>query len=202
MLSPSLFQTLTLEDFLGQYRNNPRYELAEGEIIDLEPTGPHETVSGKLASKIAIAINNRQLPWFIPRTCLIRPFSDQATARRPDIIVLDETVLDNEPLWEREPVITLGRSIKLVVEVVSSNWESDYARKVEEYALLGIPEYWIVDYRGLGGTIFIGKPKQPTFTVCQLLGEDYQQQQYRLGQGIFSPLFPDLQLCLDEVLPR
>jgi Uma2 family endonuclease len=202
MLSPSLFQTLTLEDFLGQYRNNPHYELAEGEIIDLEPTGPHETVSGKLASKIAIAINNRQLPWFIPRTCLIRPFSDQATARRPDIIVLDETVLDNEPFWEREPVITLGRSIKLVVEVVSSNWESDYARKVEEYALLGIPEYWIVDYRGLGGTIFIGKPKQPTFTVCQLLGEDYQQQQYRLGQGIFSPLFPDLQLCLDEVLPR
>ncbi|MFN9674577.1 MAG: Uma2 family endonuclease [Microcystis sp.] len=202
MLSPSLFQTLTLEDFLGQYRNNPRYELAEGEIIDLEPTGPHETVSGKLASKIGIAINNRQLPWFIPRTCLIRPFSDQATARRPDIIVLDETVLDNEPLWEREPVITLVRSIKLVVEVFSSNWESDYARKVEEYALLGIPEYWIVDYRGLGGTIFIGKPKQPTFTVCQLLGEDYQQQQYRLGQGIFSPLFPDLQLCLDEVLPR
>ncbi|TRU79522.1 MAG: Uma2 family endonuclease [Microcystis viridis Mv_BB_P_19951000_S69] len=202
MLSPSLSQTLTLEDFLGQYRNNPRYELAEGEIIDLEPTGPQETVSGKLASKIGIAINNRQLPWFIPRTCLIRPFSDQATARRPDIIVLDETVLDNEPLWEREPVITLGRSIKLVVEVVSSNWESDYARKVEEYALLGIPEYWIVDYRGLGGTIFIGKPKRPTFTVCQLLGEDYQQQQYRLGQGIFSPLFPDLQLCLDEVLPR
>lgn len=202
MLSPSLFQTLTLEDFLGQYRNNPRYELAEGEIIDLEPTGPHETVSGKLASKIGIAINNRQLPWFIPRTCLIRPFSDQATARRPDIIVLDETILDNEPLWEREPVITLVRSIKLVVEVFSSNWESDYARKVEEYALLGIPEYWIVDYRGLGGTIFIGKPKQPTFTVCQLLGEDYQQQQYRLGQGIFSPLFPDLQLCLDEVLPR
>lgn len=201
MLSPSLSQTLTLEDFLGQYRNNPRYELAEGEIIDLEPTGPHETVSGKLASKIGIAINNRQSPWFIPRTCLIRPFSDQATARCPDIIVLDETVLDNEPLWEREPVITLGRSIKLVVEVVSSNWESDYARKVEEYALLGIPEYWIVDYRGLGGTIFIGKPKQPTFTVCQLLGEDYQQQQYRLGQGIFSPLFPDLQLCLGEVLP-
>jgi Uma2 family endonuclease len=202
MLSPSLFQTLTFEDFLVQYGNNPRYELVDRELIDLEPTGPHETVSGKLASKIGIAISNQQLPWFIPRTCLIRPFSDQATARRPDIIVLDETVLDNEPLWEREPVITLGRSIKLVVEVVSSNWESDYARKVEEYALLGIPEYWIVDYRGLGGTIFIGKPKQPTFTICQLLGEDYQQQQYRLSQRIFSPLFPDLQLCLDDVLPR
>jgi Uma2 family endonuclease len=37
-----------------------------------------------------------------------------------------------------------------VVEVVSTNWETDDARKVEEYAILGIPEYWIVDYRGLG----------------------------------------------------
>jgi Uma2 family endonuclease len=95
--------------------------------------------------------------------------------------VLDETVLASEPLWEREPVITLGRSIKLVVEVVSTNWETDYARKVEEYALLGIPEYWIVDYRALGGVAFIGKPKQPTITVCPLIDEDYTQQQFHLA---------------------
>jgi Uma2 family endonuclease len=73
-----------------------------------------------------------KLPWFIPRACLIRPFAETVTARRPDIVVLDETALANEPLWEREPVITLGRSIKLVVEVVSTNWETDYARKLEE----------------------------------------------------------------------
>ena len=114
----------------------------------------------------------------------------------------DETVLDREPLWEREPLITMGRSIKLVVEVVSSNWETDYARKVEEYALLGIPEYWIVDYRGLGGVAFIGKPKQPTFTICQLVEDTYIQQQYRLNQLIKSPLLPNLQLRLDHILPR
>ncbi len=193
-------KTLTIEDFLTQYKDNPRYELADGELIDMEPTGPHETVSGKLAIKIGIAI--AQHPWFIPRNCLIRPFIDTATARRPDIIVLDETQIVNEPYWEKEPVITLGRSIKLVVEVVSTNWETDYARKVEEYALLGIPEYWIVDYRGLGGIAFIGKPKQPTFTVCQLNGEEYSQQQYHLGQPIISRLLPNLQLCLDEILPR
>ncbi|AFY97089.1 Uma2 family endonuclease [Chamaesiphon minutus] len=193
-------KTLTFADFLTQYQNNPRYELADGELIDMEPTGPHETVSGKLAIKIGIAI--AQHPWFIPRNCLLRPFIDTATARRPDIIVLDEIQIVNEPYWEKEPVITLGRSIKLVVEVVSTNWETDYARKVEEYALLGIPEYWIVDYRGLGGVAFIGKPKQPTFTVCQLNGEEYSQQQYRLGQPITSSLLPNLQLCLDEILPR
>ena len=195
-------KTLSFEEFLTQYRDNPRYELADGELIDMESTGPHETVSGKLATKIGIALLTEKLPWFIPRTCLIRPFTDTATARRPNIVVLDETVLSSEPLWEQEPVITLGRSIKLVVEVVSTNWETDYARKVEEYALLGIPEYWIADYRGLGGIAFIGKPKQPTFTVCQLIGEEYTQQQYRLGQPIHSPLLPNLQLCLDDILPR
>ncbi|MEH2395952.1 Uma2 family endonuclease [Nostoc sp.] len=196
-------KTLTFEDFLSQYRDNPRYELADGDLIDMEPTGLHETVSGKLATQIGIYLVAEQLPWFIPRTCLIYPFADAATARRPDVVVLDETVLNREPLWEREPVITLGRSIKLVVEVVSTNWETDYARKVEEYALLGIPEYWIVDYRGLGGVAFIGKPKQPTFTVvCQLVEDIYTQQKYRLNQSINSPLLPSPQLRLDDILPR
>ncbi|HEY9692297.1 MAG TPA: Uma2 family endonuclease [Oculatellaceae cyanobacterium] len=193
---------LTFEAFLAQYCDNPRYELADGELVDMEPTGPHETVSGKLAAQIGIAIATEKLPWFIPRTCLIRPFADAATVRRPDIVVLDETAIANEPLWEREPVITLGRSIKMVVEVVSTNWETDYARKVEEYALLGISEYWIVDYRGLGGVAFIGKPKQPTVTVCQLIDEDYTQQQFRLGQLIISPLLKSLQIRLDDILPR
>jgi Uma2 family endonuclease len=193
---------LTLTEFLSQHGDNPRYELADGELIDMDPTGPHETVSGKIVTQLGIAIATAQLPWCIPRTCLIRPFADTITARRPDVVVLDETVLAHEPLWEREPVITLGRSIKLVVEVISSNWETDYARKVEEYALMGIPEYWIADYRGLGGVAFIGKPKQPTLTVCHLVEDDYQQQQFRLGTPIISPTFPNLQLRLDDLLPR
>ena len=193
---------LTFEDFLAQYGDNPRYELADGELIERSPTGPHETVGGKLATKIGIAITNGQLPWFIPRNCLIPPFADAITARRPDIVVLDETVLHNEPLWQEQPVITLGRSVKLVVEVVSTNWETDYARKVEEYALLGIPEYWIADYRGLGGVAFIGRPKQPTFTVYQLRGDDYCQELYRLGESIVSGILPNLQLRLDDILPR
>lgn len=133
---------------------------------------------------------------------MIKPPASEATAMRPDVIVLDEAKLSLEPLWQREPIITNGSTIKLVIEVISTNWQDDYARKVEEYAILGIPEYWIVDFRGLGGTAFIGKPKQPTFTVCQLNGDEYRQQQYKLGQAIRSLLLPALQLRLDDVLPR
>jgi Uma2 family endonuclease len=54
----------------------------------------------------------------------------------------------------------------------------------------------------LGGVAFIGKPKQPTVTVCQLIDQDYAQQQFRLGDRIISPLLTSLQLRLDDVLPR
>jgi Uma2 family endonuclease len=114
---------------------------------------------------------------------------------------LDKTQLNQEPLWQKEPIICNGTTIQLVVEVVSTNWQDDYARKVEEYALLNIPEYWIIDFRGLGGIQFIGKPKQPTVTICQLIEGTYHQQQYRLGNSINSPLLPHLNLTLDEIMP-
>jgi Uma2 family endonuclease len=190
----------TFEEFLTQYGDNPRYELIDGELRDMEPTGPHEVVAGSVAGRIYAEILRTHLNWLIPRNCLIQPPAATATALRPDVIVLDSAQLKKEPRWQQEPVICNGESIKLVVEVVSTNWQDDYARKVEEYALLRIPEYWIVDFRGLGGWQFIGKPKQPTFTLCQLVNDTYQQKQYRLGDTIASPLLPDLQLKLDDLL--
>jgi hypothetical protein len=41
--------------------------------------------------------------------CLIQPLG-QNSAYRPDIIILDRSTLDIEPLWKKEPVITLGSS--------------------------------------------------------------------------------------------
>jgi Uma2 family endonuclease len=195
-------KTLTFDEFLDQYGDNPRYELIDGELRDMEPTGPHENVAGNIAGRIFVEILQNHHPWIVPKNCLIKPPAAQATALRPDVIVLDEDKLSQEPLWQQEPIICNGETIKLVVEVVSTNWQDDYARKVEEYALLGIPEYWIVDYRGLGGVAFIGKPKQPTFTVCHLAGDEYMRQQYRLGQQIDSPPFSSLQLQLDDILPQ
>ncbi len=193
---------LSFEEFLAQYGDNPRYELIDGELRDMNPTGPHEVVAGNLAGRIFAEILKANLCWIVPKTCLIKPPAAEATALRPDVIVLDESSLALEPLWQTEPIVCNGSTIKLVVEVTSTNWQDDYARKVEDYALLGIPEYWIADYRGLGGVAFLGKPKQPTFTVCQLQGDEYRQQQYRLGEPIDSALFPNLNLCLDDLLPR
>lgn len=192
---------LTFEQFLIEYGDNNRYELIDGELRDMEPTGPHEEVAGNIAGRIYTEIIHNNLNWLIPKNCLIKPLAAEATALRPDVIVLDKAKLNQEPLWQKEPIICNGNTIKLVAEVVSTNWQDDYARKIEEYAFLEIPEYWIVDFRALGGIQFIGNPKQPTLTICQLINGVYQQEKYRLGDSIFSPLFPDLKLKLDDIMP-
>ncbi|WP_017661477.1 Uma2 family endonuclease [Baaleninema simplex] len=135
--------------------------------------------------------------YFIPHRCLVR-ISDN-TAFRPDLIVLDKTQLVRESLWKHQPIITSNIAIKLIVEVVSTNWQNDYARKVEDYALFGVPEYWIVDYLGLGGREYIGDPKQLTITRCQLSGDVYEKRRFRQNETFAALIFPDLQIPADAI---
>jgi len=190
--------TLSFEAFMAGYLDDSRYELIDGELIDLEATGLHEQVAGLINRKLNVAIDLLNMPWFIPMKCLIKPLGLNS-AFRPDVVILDQTALANEPLWKTEPVITLGNSIKLVVEVVSTNWQNDYARKVEDYEALGIPEYWIADYLGLGGKRYIGSPKQPVITIYQLVDGTYQGQQFRLSDRLISQTFPDLNLTAEQI---
>lgn len=191
---------LSFEDFLAHYGDDDRYELIDGELFDLEPTGPHEEVAAAIAQCLNYEIVQQGVDYFIPYRCLIKPLAT-GTGFRPDVIVLDRAALPQKPLWASQPVVTLGSTIKFVAEVVSSNWQNDYARKFEDYALLGISEYWIADYQGLGGELFIGRPKQPTLTVC-LLSEDgrYERQLLRGDQQIVSAVFPRLTLTAEAIL--
>jgi len=38
-------KTLSFDEFLLQYGSDNRYELIDGEVFDLEPTGQHEEVA-------------------------------------------------------------------------------------------------------------------------------------------------------------
>jgi Uma2 family endonuclease len=197
----STINLITVNKFITQYGDNNRYELIDGELIDMEPTGLHEQVTAFIGRKLNVEIERQDAKYFIPFRCLIKLIKllGTETTFRPDLIVLNQTQLVNEPLWQQEPVITLGNSIELVVEFVSSNWQNDYARKVEDYAVLSIPEYWIVDYLGVGGREYIGKPKQPTITICTLNGDEYQRRLFRSDDLLVSSVFPDLQLRAKQI---
>jgi len=183
---------LSVEDFIADYGDQDRFELIDGELTDVEPTGLHEQVIGFVVRKLSVEVDRLDLPYIIPHRCLVRVSDD--TAFRPDVIVLDKTQLVHEPLWRTQPVVTTSAAIKLIAEVVSTNWQNDYARKVEDYALFGVPEYWITDYLALGGREYIGQPKRPTVTVCQLTGGFYDKQLFQRDNGLISPTFPELRL--------
>ena len=193
-------QLLNFGDFILRYGDSNRYELIDGEVFDLEPTGYHEEVSAFTTTKICAQIDAIGLNWFVLQRGLLRPSNLGMTAFRPDVMVVDRNELAKELLWHDQSILTLGSSIKFVMEVVSSNWQNDYARKVEDYAILGIPEYWIADYVGLGGTRHIGKPKQPTLSICTLVQGEYEIQQIRGNQPITSQTFPNFQLTAEQVL--
>ncbi len=191
----------TFDEFIAWYPENSehRYELHDGEIIEMpKPIGKHSEVGGYIGLKLGIEIERLQLPYFIPRECVVK-FGE--SGYEPDVIVLNRQTLSDDPRWEKESTITRSKSAKLVIEVASTNWSDDYALKLEDYEALGIEEYWICDYLGLGGRRYIGSPKQPTFSVYHLneAGE-YQVKQFRGEQAIKSKVFPELQLSLNQIL--
>jgi Uma2 family endonuclease len=176
-----------------------RYELRRGVIVEMaKPRGKHSLVAGFTGGKLFVEIERLKLPYSIPKECIVRSL-EGSSGYEPDVIVLDEPALVDEPRWESSSILMLGKSIKLIVEVVSTNWRDDYALKMTDYEALGIQEYWVVDYAGLGGRQFIGNPKQPTFSVYNLVDGEYEVQRFRMGERIRSPLFPELDLMVDQV---
>jgi len=190
---------LTFEEFLEWYPDGKgRFELRNGVIVEMNPNGDHEEVTSFLIRKINVEIDRLNLPYITPSTYLVKPLG-ATTGYQPDIIVLDKPALILEPLWKKSSIITQGKSVKLAIEVVSTNWQDDYLVKVADYERLGIPEYWVVDYAALGGRRFIGNPKQPTISVYQLVEGEYQASQFREGDRILSFALPELNLTVEQV---
>ncbi|MBG1243219.1 Uma2 family endonuclease [Nostoc sp. NZL] len=102
-------------------------------------------------------------------------------------------------LWKKESTVSYAASIPLVVEVVSTNWDDDYYTKQGKYEGIGIPEYWVVDYLGLGAKKFTDNPKQPTMSIYQLIDGEYQVTQFRGTDCIVSPTFPELNLTAEQI---
>ena len=192
-------QPVTFEEFVEWKPENRRYELHNGGIIEIaQPPGKPEEVIGFLASKLTLELVRLNRSYLIPKQALVKP-PENESAYSPDILILNRPNLASEPLWPKLSTVTQGASIPLVVEVVSTNWQNDYIRKVGEYELIGIPEYWIVDYLGLGCRRFIGNPKQPTISIYRLVEDEYEVSQFRGDNNIESAAFPELNLTAQQV---
>ncbi len=187
-MTQTLPKQVTFDEFIAWYPENSehRYELHEGVIVQMpKPKGKHSEVAGFISGELFLEIRRLQLPYFIPKECIVKSDSDNS-GYEPDVIVLDRKATLLEPRWERESIITMSQSVRLVIEVVSTNWQDDYLTKLRDYEVLGIQEYWIVDYLGLGGRLHLGYPKRPTLSVHQLVDGEYEVQRFREVERIES----------------
>jgi Uma2 family endonuclease len=194
----TLPKLMTFAEFLNWKPENSCFELYEGLIVEMQPKGKHEEISGFLAVEFALIFKQSKLPYFLPKQALIK-VNNKETGYLAALLVVDKNALENEPLWEKYSTLTQGTSIPLVIEIVSSNWRDDYLTKLRDYEEIGINEYWIVDYLGIGGYRYIGNPKQPTISIYNLLNGEYQVQYFRDNEQIKSPTFPELNLTANQI---
>ena len=186
-------QRLTLDDYLNYNDGaDTRYELVNGELIPMSlGTGKHGRVTEFTRDELNGEIKRSNLFW----TATDMKIGIQSprgtrwdTCRIPDIVVLPTRQW--EDMDNREAVIRLNEPFPfLVVEVVSPSTASDdYRAKRSEYAVLDIPEYWIID------------PIKGCVTVCTLLEGAYDDQVFQGGSVIVSPTFPSIDLTADQIL--
>ncbi len=193
----------TFDEFIKWYPENSefRYELHDGVIVEMpKPRGKHSNLTGSLGGRLLTTIEKMGKTdiWTIPRESIVKPFRDKS-GYEPDIIVLNQETVGTETRWESESVIQNATSVKLIVEVVSTNWQDDYYDKRRDYEAMGIPEYWIVDYAALGGREFIGYPKQRTIFVYELIDGEYVKTTFRDNDMIVSPTFPQFNLSAQQI---
>ena len=186
-------QRLTLEDYLTYNDGaDTRYELVNGELIPMSlGTGEHGEISEFINELIKEAIKTMGLPW-TSKDMKIGVQSPRGnrwdTVRIPDIVVLPTAQWDQ--LKKKEAVIRLNEPFPLlVVEVVSPSTASDdYRAKRSEYAVLDIPEYWIID------------PIKGRVTVCTLVEGAYDDQVFQGESVMVSPTFSSIDLTADQIL--
>lgn len=199
-MTQTLPKQITYHSFIEWLPNDgKRYELHKGAIVEMPPpTGEHEKVIAFLSRKLTVEFDRLELPYGIPKTGYVKtPFAESTYL--PDILLLNLDNLASEPLWKKSSTVIEAQSVPLVIEVVSSNWRDDYYDKFGDYEEMGIPEYWIADYAALGGRKFIGKPKQPTIFVCELIDGEYQMNAFTDNNRIISSTFPQLNITAQQV---
>jgi Uma2 family endonuclease len=201
-LIPITTRDLTFDEFLLWDDGSDRsFELLDGIPVPLsEPNANHEDVADELNDRLQSHCRSQSLPYIVKRVKQVRlrrAIGEKEASRKPDIVIFDRAEWDR--MKGRSSPAAAYVCPPMVIEIVSTNWRDDYMTKLAEYEELGISEYWIVDFAALGGTRFIGDPKQATVSIYSLVNDEYQVRQFRGEEQLVSRTFPDLVLTPIEI---
>jgi Uma2 family endonuclease len=167
-----------------------RYELIDGELIELPPeSGLNDWLSICLRDYLITQVDRRlvRLGRCEIQVPVLQP--GDAANRYPDLVLLEPIHLQ---LTLKRLTITADMPPPgLVAEVLSpgrQNRDRDLIRKRAQYAACGIPEYWLID------------PEAQTVTVLALEGNTYCEVGVFQGEAaIVSSVLPALILQATQI---
>ena len=177
---------LTFEEYLAyDDGTDNRYELVNGELATLNlPRAKHSKVGRFLYWRLDKAIDQKGDDWIVCWDYGVRTGAKRS--RLPDLTII--TADQENELLDSDAEAVLEEAPILAVEIVSPNDPvRDYRYKRSEYAVRGIPEYWIVD------------PIKGKVVVLTLVDGFYEEAVFEGNARIISPTFPDLDLTAEEV---
>ncbi len=181
---------LTFEEYcIYEDETDNCYELVQGYLqLMTSPAGLHIVICDFLMHVFNKLFADTQKQVRAGREVGVR--INDNTCRIVDVCV------NQEDRWQKisQPgevgVFLLAQTPLLVVEVTSTNEKEDYESKYQEYASIGISEYWMVNSR------------REHIRVCTLdtSGSSYIYREFVKGDQIVSQVLPQLELTVDKVL--
>src|SRR5581483_4495036 len=133
---------VTYEEWLAMPESEGKEEVVDGEIIRMPPA---KYVHAPIVHSLQMALESNldpKLIWVLTTVFGLVIREDPLTCREPDLaIFIRKNVVVRDGYFRSAP--------ELVVEVLSpSNTRRSRARKVEDYASIGVPEFSILSPEG------------------------------------------------------
>lgn len=175
-------KTYTVGDYLALTAEYPRYELLEGEFVEMASPAPkHQIISALLFRHLDRHCETHKLGIVLtaPLDVILAP----NVVVQPDLLFIAEA-RRAQLIRER-----IHGAPDLVVEIISPTSSGrDLHQKRRLYARHGVAEYWIVD------------PDDGTIEVQRLAGNLYSTVAlFEPGQSLVSATFPEFTLDLAQV---
>ncbi|MFG2015454.1 Uma2 family endonuclease [Actinomadura geliboluensis] len=141
------FGPYTMDDLHAREDEGRGLELEDGWLIELSPSATHNWAAMRLQDIVTTAAAEAKADVFVAGGGEWE-ISTPAGIRKPDLFLVPKSVA-RASIVDRDPVVIPGREVLLVIEVVSpgsASERTDRVRKLKEYAMLGIPQYWLAEF--------------------------------------------------------
>ncbi len=172
-------------NYCEQTYSDNKYELVNGELKIMPPaSGFHALILNFIYDILKVEIKKIKKSWqVIPGTVGVRTAYNKS--RVPDMMILSaeqcqEIRKMTSAVLESPPI--------LVIEIASpGNSDDDYRYKRSEYAVIEIPEYWIID------------PELAKVSILLLVNGFYEVTEFTEKKEIKSSLFSDLKITPEQI---